>query len=461
MRLFQPDLCDRTAGDGFLLYGPPGCGKTMVAGALAHQFKDVTFYNVSAADINSKWKGESEGFVKQLFKHARNKTYSIIFLDECEGIFGVRSKGGDEPNFALTQFLSEWSGEQNANVLIIAATNIPAEIDGAILRRFNKGHYHIPLPNDEARKHLLLHLFEKKQHNLTDNNFAELVTKTEGFNCSDIKQIEVDVFANAAEKFFEERDIKSKRYKPKDLPPVEYIDVAEYIDKEFQSKVKKENVLMCQRFANPDEMYEDVTPKKVSPKKVSPKKASPKKSSPKKASPKKKNEKKASAIPQNLPEEAKMWNEKFWSDSKFKKYHMLVKLGWVWQQVKIKMGGKPDYVTESEINSMLKPDFLAKQEAEAEERRRRHQKRKEEERRKGKKSPKKKEIKKLKVRSVKAKGDLFSDLREAKNRLKKEKKKCGEKEKKKVGKKEKSLKDIIIERRDDIDPEEDNGDWED
>ena len=277
LRLFQPDLCDRTAGDGFLLYGPPGCGKTMVAEALANQFKDVTFYKVSAADINSKWKGESEGFVKQLFKHSRRKTYSIIFLDECEVIFGARDGGGDEPDFVLNQFLTEWSGEQNANVLIIAATNRPADIDGAILRRFNKGHCHIPLPNDEARKHLFSHLFEKRKNKLSDDNFAALVTKTKGYNCSDVKQIATQVFENTVKTFLKGKDKRKKRYKPDDMPPIEYKDVQNVL-KKYKSKVKKHDVMICRHFANPveyetsEEEDEPVRKRKVaedSPKKKS------------------------------------------------------------------------------------------------------------------------------------------------------------------------------------------------
>ena len=139
---------------GVLLYGPSGCGKTMIARALAGEI-EATFFNVSAADLVSKWLGESERLVRLLFTLARRKQPSVVFIDEIDSIGNMRSAddvGGERR--LKTQLLTELQGllsHPNERVTVIAATNLPWELDFALLSRFEK-RILVPLPDIRARE---------------------------------------------------------------------------------------------------------------------------------------------------------------------------------------------------------------------------------------------------------------------------------------------------------------------
>jgi proteasome-associated ATPase len=125
-----------TAPRGILLHGPPGCGKTLLVKAVASENK-MTFFNVSIADILSKWVGESERIVKELFKQAKERRPSIIFFDEIEALFTVRGQldtSGVHKNI-IAQILSEMDGIVDLkDVYVIGATNRPDLVDPALLR---------------------------------------------------------------------------------------------------------------------------------------------------------------------------------------------------------------------------------------------------------------------------------------------------------------------------------------
>ena len=121
---------------GILLHGPPGCGKTLLVKAVASENK-MTFFNVSIADVLSKWVGESERIVKELFKQAKERRPSIIFFDEIEALFTVRGQldtSGVHKNI-IAQILSEMDGIVDLkDVYVIGATNRPDLVDPALLR---------------------------------------------------------------------------------------------------------------------------------------------------------------------------------------------------------------------------------------------------------------------------------------------------------------------------------------
>jgi ATP-dependent 26S proteasome regulatory subunit len=127
---------------GILLYGPPGTGKTFLAEAFAKE-SGLPFYAVTSSDFSRSYVGEGPRIIENLFKAAREKTPSIIFIDECESIFRKRNSDGltsDHGNM-ISAFLSQIEGihtVHNKPVFIIAATNFKDEIDSAILSRFNK-----------------------------------------------------------------------------------------------------------------------------------------------------------------------------------------------------------------------------------------------------------------------------------------------------------------------------------
>ncbi|OAJ40104.1 hypothetical protein BDEG_23877 [Batrachochytrium dendrobatidis JEL423] len=177
----------RTPWRGILLYGPPGTGKSYLAKAIATE-ADATFFSVSSADLVSKWLGESERLVKQLFTLARENKPSIIFIDEVDSLCGSRGEGESEASRRIkTEFLVQMQGVGNdtTGVLVLGATNIPWQIDSAIRRRFEKRIY-IPLPDLNARARMVSLDIGSTPCRLGQKDFRMLGERTEGFSGSDI-----------------------------------------------------------------------------------------------------------------------------------------------------------------------------------------------------------------------------------------------------------------------------------
>lgn len=175
---------------GILLYGPPGTGKSYLAKAVATE-ADSTFFSVSSSDLVSKWQGESERLVKQLFEMARESPggRAIVFIDEVDSLCGSRSEGeSDSSRRIKTEFLVQMDGvgKSAGSVLILGATNVPWELDAAIRRRFEKRVY-IPLPEGEARTYMVrLHLGDTP-NTLSDRDFEKIGSITQGASGSDIQ----------------------------------------------------------------------------------------------------------------------------------------------------------------------------------------------------------------------------------------------------------------------------------
>jgi vacuolar protein-sorting-associated protein 4 len=130
---------------GILLYGPPGTGKSYLAKAAATETHG-NFFSVSAANIVSKWMGESERLIKGLFDLARKNKPAVIFLDEIDSIMGARSDNENDATRRLkTEFLIQMQGVGNDDegILVLGATNIPWALDPAVRRRFQKKNLYI------------------------------------------------------------------------------------------------------------------------------------------------------------------------------------------------------------------------------------------------------------------------------------------------------------------------------
>ncbi|MHA1797177.1 MAG: CDC48 family AAA ATPase [Candidatus Helarchaeota archaeon] len=176
---------------GILMFGPPGCGKTLLAKAVATE-SESNFISIKGPEVFNKWVGESERAIREVFRKAKTAAPSIVYFDELDALAPRRGSysGSQVYESVLNQILSEIDGlEELKNVAVVASTNRPDIVDPALLRpgRFDQLIL-VPAPDEESRREII-HVHTKKMKLADDVNINKIVRETEGFSGADIENL--------------------------------------------------------------------------------------------------------------------------------------------------------------------------------------------------------------------------------------------------------------------------------
>ncbi|XP_037228780.1 katanin p60 ATPase-containing subunit A-like 2 isoform X6 [Falco rusticolus] len=236
---------------GLLLYGPPGTGKTLLAKAVATEC-NTTFFNISASTIVSKWRGDSEKLVRVLFELARYHAPSTIFLDELESVMsqrGTASGGEHEGSRRMkTELLVQMDGLARSDdlVFVLAASNLPWELDSAMLRRLEK-RILVDLPSKEARRVMIQHWLPPLSNSggvelRTDLDYSLLGQETDGYSGSDIKLVCKEAAMRPVRKIFDA--LENHQPGSSNLPMIQLdtITTADFLDVITHTKPSVKNL---------------------------------------------------------------------------------------------------------------------------------------------------------------------------------------------------------------------------
>ena len=223
----RPDLFPLGFPRAILLYGPPGCGKTSIAAALSNEI-EAEFYPIDATMIMSKWLGESEKRVAQIFNFLRKRAQEvpvILYIDEVDSLLSVRNSEVGGEIRVRNQFLSEMDGLKSKDssqlpLFIVASTNRPWDLDIGFIRRFQKRIY-VPPPDKKTRKELFKFYLSKVNYS-DDIDFDFLADYTKGYTPSDIRDVVQTAVIEVVSELFESGLASDPNAKPR---PVNMDDI--------------------------------------------------------------------------------------------------------------------------------------------------------------------------------------------------------------------------------------------
>jgi len=199
---------------GILLYGPPGTGKTLLAKAVANE-SGANFISVKGPELKSKWYGESEKMIRDLFRRARQVAPCVIFFDEIDAIAPRRGLGFSDrvTESIVSQLLTELDGlEERHGIVVIAATNRPDIIDPALLRpgRIDRMVF-VPPPDEKARLEILK-VHTRNMPLAKDVNLEKIAKDTEGYSGADIEALCKEAAMNALREDINAKEVKMKHF---------------------------------------------------------------------------------------------------------------------------------------------------------------------------------------------------------------------------------------------------------
>jgi len=223
--LRHPELFSRLGVEphsGVLLYGPPGCGKTLLAKVIASE-SDANMYSINGPEIMNKYYGETEARLREIFKEAKDNSPSIIFIDEIDAIAPKREEAyGDVEKRVVAQLLALMDGlTERGNVIVLGASNRPDSVDPALRRpgRFDR-EMEISVPNADGRLEIL-HIHTRGMPLSDDVDLKNLTTELHGYTGADIKSLCRESAIKAIRRYLPEIDLENERIPSKMLQSME------------------------------------------------------------------------------------------------------------------------------------------------------------------------------------------------------------------------------------------------